>query len=211
VNAYKFLGEERRAVFSGMTWPEGAWVEAAGPPETCRAGIHACTPRHLAYWVLDELWEIELDGELVETPLKVVAPRGRLGARVHAWDDDARRDFMAEGIRRTARYAVLELREVGLDAEGDALEAADEKALTEVASRVRDAAADAGERDAADLAAYVLDAIDYAGVGHTVGPAFIAAHAADLHSPVGVDDPFGAERESQGLWLAARLGLTSGA
>ena len=183
MKAYKFLAEGRLAIFSGMTWTEGVWVEADGPPETCRAGIHGCLPQHLAYWVLDELWEIELEGELVKTPLKVVAPRGRLRTRVTAWNDDARRDFMAEGIRRTARYAALELREVGLDAEADSLASADDATLGDRAAAVSDAAAEA---------------------------AFIAAHAADLHSPIGIEDPFAVERESQGVWLAERLGLTTG-
>jgi hypothetical protein len=211
MKAYKFLAEGRRAIFSGLTWPEGAWVEADGPPDTCRAGIHGCLPQHLAYWVLDELWEMELDGELVQTPLKVVAPRGRLGSRVTGWNDDARSDFMAEGIRRTVCYAALELREIGLDAEADSLESADNAALGERAAAVGDGAARAGERDAADLAGFIVDVVEYTRNGHTVGPAFIAAHAADLHSPIGVDDPFAAERESQGLWLAQRLGLTTGA
>lgn len=210
MKAYKFLAEGRRAIFSGMTWTEGVWIEADGPSETCRAGIHGCLPQHLAYWVLDELWEIELDGQLVETPLKVVARRGRLGSRVTGWNDEARSDFMAEGIRRAVRYAALELREVGLDAEADSLESADDAALAERATAIGEGAAQAGQRDAADLTGYVADAVEYARVGHTVGPAFIAAHAADLHSPIGVDDPFAAERESQGLWLAQRLGLKAG-
>jgi hypothetical protein len=56
VNAHKFLGPRRAALFSGVTWPEREWVEADGPPETCRAGVHACLPQHLAYWIMDELW-----------------------------------------------------------------------------------------------------------------------------------------------------------
>jgi hypothetical protein len=211
VKAYKFLGAGRLGAFSGFAWPEGEWVESDGPPVTCRSGIHACLPEHLAYWIMDELWEIELDGDVYETPLKVVARRGRLLAPVATWDDGARSDFIAEGVRRTSRYAALELREVALVAEAALLEeAATVAELGDHANAVGDAAAAAGEGDAADLAGYVADAVEYASQGDVVGPAFIAAHAADVHAPVGVDDPFAAERASQGLWLAQRLGLTVG-
>ena len=205
--AYKFLGSGRRGVFSGFEWPEHDWVEPDGALATCVRGIHACRAEHLAYWVLDELWEVELTGDVVDSPLKVVAPRGRLRGRVDAWDDAARGDFRAEGVRRTARYAALELREVGLAEEAQGLDAESIDALAAAAEVAEAAATEAGERDAADLAGYVADAAGYAAAGHVVGPAFIAAHAAELHAPVGVDEPFAAERASQGLWLARRLGL----
>ena len=206
MKAYKFLGAGRRAPFSGFTWPERTWVEADAL-DPCRDGIHACRPEHLAYWVMAELWAIELDGELVESELKVVARRGRLGERVSAWNDDAKSEFREEAIRWTSRYAILELREVGLAAEAELLEHATLADLGERAQAVADAAADAGEADAADLARYVVDAAGYAAAGHTAGPAFVAAHAADVHGPVGINDPFAAERVAQGRWLAERLGL----
>ena len=77
--------------------------------------------------------------------------------------------------------------------------------LAAAAVQVADSVSDG---DAADLAAYVGDAHEYAQIGHVAGAAFIAAHAADLHSPVGVDDPFAAERTGQSRWLAERLELS---
>jgi hypothetical protein len=207
MRAYKFLAAGRRAPFSGFDWPEREWVEADAL-EPCRSGIHACRSEHLAYWLMDELWAVELEGDLVESELKVVARRGRLVERIGAWNDQAKHDFREEAIRWTARYALLELREVGLAAEADSLEHASPAELGELGAAVADAAADAGEGDAADLCRYVVDAAAYAAGGDTVGPAFVAAYAADVHAPVGVDDPFAAERASQGLWLAERLRLS---
>jgi hypothetical protein len=205
VRAYKFLRAGRRAPFSGFVWPEDAWVAADGPLDACRSGIHACRPEHLAYWLMPELWEIELDGDVLETELKVVARRGRLARRVGEWDDPARRELGDECVRRTARYAALELRELGLAREAELLESAPTVAeLAEAGMRVADTAREA---NAADLAAFVGDAFAYAQAGHVAGAAFIAAHAADLHSPVGVDDPFTAERAEQSRWLADRLDL----
>ncbi len=75
--AYKFLQAGRVAPFSGVTWPEdGVYVDATeGPLAACRNGVHGCRVRDLPYWLDDELWEIELDGEVVEDELKLVARR----------------------------------------------------------------------------------------------------------------------------------------
>lgn len=212
MKAYKFLRPGRVAHFSEFEWPEDEWVEADGPLETCRSGIHACRPHHLAYWLADELelWEVWLDGEVVETALKVVARRGRLVARVDAWNESVREEFRVECVHRTARYAVAELREMGVSAAAAELERA--LTLDELSVTAREAAAAAGEAGAeaaVALAAYVEDAAGYAEMGHTAGTAFVAAHAADVHAPPDVDDPFVAEREEQSAWLAARLGLSA--
>ena len=59
----------------------------------CATGVHACEPGDLPYWLGEELWEIELDGPLVRTGKKLVAPRGRLLRRIAAWDGPAMADF----------------------------------------------------------------------------------------------------------------------
>ena len=113
--AYKFLQTGRVAPFSGVTWPEGgAYVDAAdGPLAACRNGVHGCRVRDLPYWLDDELWEIELDGDVIEDELKLVARRGRLVRAVEAWDDEARRSFAQRCLRRVAKHAADELREIG--------------------------------------------------------------------------------------------------
>ncbi len=105
--AYKFLGEGRVAPFSGLTWPDpGEWleVETVNP---CRARVRACRIAQLPYWLRPELWEVELDGELVEGELMLVAPRGRLVHRVEAWNRNTERQFgeacAAEARRRVER------------------------------------------------------------------------------------------------------------
>jgi hypothetical protein len=93
VIAYKFLQPDGTSLFSDFRWtlPEGApgqWVEA--PVEPCRSGIHACRVSDLPFWAGRTLYEIELDGELVEHRRKLVGSRGRLLQRIEAWDDDLR-------------------------------------------------------------------------------------------------------------------------
>ena len=92
--AYKFLRRDGTGVFTKHPWPlpgpdrPGAWVQA--PVIPCRSGIHACRRRDLPLWLGRELYEVELDGEIVEERTKVVAPRARLMRRIDAWDDTVR-------------------------------------------------------------------------------------------------------------------------
>jgi hypothetical protein len=93
VIAYKFLRPGGTSTFTGFRWElpngrAGAWVDARVDP--CRSGIHACRVTDLPFWVGRTLYEIELDGEIVEQRSKVVASRGRLLRRIEAWDDELR-------------------------------------------------------------------------------------------------------------------------
>ena len=84
MRAYKFLHAGSVGPFSGFHWEPGRWVEADGV-SVCERGVHACRLGDLPFWVNDELWEVELGGDVVEARFKVVAPRGRLVSRVEAW------------------------------------------------------------------------------------------------------------------------------
>jgi hypothetical protein len=100
VIAYKFLTRGRIGPFSRFEWPVGEWVEA-GAADPCRRGVHACRIGDLPMWLDDELWEVELDGEIVEQERKLVAQRGRLTRRVEAWTPDAALAFGRFCARRT--------------------------------------------------------------------------------------------------------------
>ena len=98
--AYKFLDEGGVAPFSGFRWSLGDWVEARGV-DPCRVGVHACRVRDLPIWLGRRLWEIELDGELVEREWQVVAQRGRLIRRLEEWNDDLLDGFGRLCVQRT--------------------------------------------------------------------------------------------------------------
>ena len=96
MKAYKFLTADGLGVFSRFAWPlpgvgPGAWIESE--VGLCRAGIHACRPIDLPYWIAPGLYEVELDGPVDEQPLKVVAPRGRLIRRIDAWNAAAQEAY----------------------------------------------------------------------------------------------------------------------
>ena len=91
--AYKYLASGAYGVLSGFRWPVGEWVEVEPPLVPSARGIHGCRVEHLAYWVDQELWSVELAGELLEGEQAVVAERGRLLERVPGWDAATRRAF----------------------------------------------------------------------------------------------------------------------
>src|SRR5919201_1476204 len=100
VIAYKFLAAGAVAPFTRFRWPIGEWVEAEAV-DPCRHGIHACRVRDLPIWLGRELWEVELDGEVVELERKLVAARGRLNRRLDAWNDALASEFGRFCVRRT--------------------------------------------------------------------------------------------------------------
>lgn len=100
--AYKFLAAGAVGPFSGFRWRADEWVDAGGS-DPCRRGIHACRPRDLPIWLDDELWEIELQGEIEQRERKVVAPRGRLTKRIDAWTPALAHEFGRSCARRTRK------------------------------------------------------------------------------------------------------------
>jgi hypothetical protein len=108
VIAYKFLRPGGTSPFTGFAWPlpgegAGAWIAASVEP--CRSGIHACRPADLPIWVADELYEIELDGEIVHERTKVVASRARLLRRVDAWQHGVRDAYTRMCVERAHALA----------------------------------------------------------------------------------------------------------
>lgn len=108
MKAYKFLTAEGQGVFSSFAWPlpngsPGDWVTAE--VDLCRSGVHACRAGDLSYWLTPALYEIELDGEVVEAGMKVVAPRGRLVRKIDGWNDETRETYSQMCIARADELA----------------------------------------------------------------------------------------------------------
>ena len=100
MTAWKFLGAARLGLYSGFSWPLGEWVEVSPPLVPSRRGIHACRVGDLPHWIDDELWTIELDGEIVEAERTLVASRGRLAERVPQWNAAAMGEFARACVDR---------------------------------------------------------------------------------------------------------------
>ena len=89
--AYKFLTKSGTGPLSNFKWPRpeadapGAWVEAEGPLELCQNGVHVCRPLDLSYWLHDELWETEVEGDQLDGIDCLVVRRARLVRRIDVW------------------------------------------------------------------------------------------------------------------------------
>ncbi|MDP9262577.1 MAG: hypothetical protein M3O89_11465 [Actinomycetota bacterium] len=149
MQAFKFLANGR-GLFSDFAWPlpehgnPGPWVATEAPPEACVRGIHVCREDDLPYWIDDELWLVEIRGQIVEHETMMVAEEGRLLEKVESWDAAAAKRFAEDCALRARSAAAESLRNVGRSADATALEAtADLDAIREAAQTiVRDGAVD---------------------------------------------------------------------
>ena len=82
---FKFLERGGIGPLTGFPWRAREWVEAQGPLAICGNGAHVLRPQDLAYWMHEELWRAEIEGEQIEGGDCVVARRVRLIERVDAW------------------------------------------------------------------------------------------------------------------------------
>jgi hypothetical protein len=220
--AYKFLSGGSVGLHSGYRWPvperdsRGSWVEAQGELLECGNGIHACRTADLPYWIDDELWEIELAGEITALPLGLVARRGRLVRRIEGWDARAAAQLARSCADQARERAVRVLEASGLaEAAREASAAADLDAS--LASLTR-AFAEIPEFPgrvagyAADVAQYALSA-DQEGADWAACAAYVDAYLAGFVASGGTTEhpdheaAFHEARRAQARWLADRLAL----
>jgi hypothetical protein len=186
IPAFKFLRPGAVGPFSGHAWrtprggEPGPWLESPARGGACRDGVHACEARHLPLWIWEELWAVELDGEVERRRHKLRAPRGRLVRRVEAWSSATARSFARACAGRAALHA---------------------EAAAPAVARV--AAGMAGDGDTRASAAEGSDDPYVAAHGAAVS-AYISAMTA---ARVGGRELHDAEREWQAAWLVRELGL----
>jgi hypothetical protein len=115
--ALKLLQAGGTGLFSGFAWPLatpdafGPWVEVEPPLQPSLRGIHAVRATSVLDWLDEELWVIELAGEIIEADPLLVASRARLRRRVVGWD--------AEAATALAQSCLSSLREAADGATGE--------------------------------------------------------------------------------------------
>jgi hypothetical protein len=201
--AYKFLRAGRTGPFSKFVWPEpGVWVRSGATTDPCKVGIHACRTRDLPWWLADELWEVELDGEPQVDEHKIVAPAGALRSKIDGWTAGCAQEYgeaCAWRARDRASEALIRAGHGPTAVQLAACTTLDDLLVT--ARRMADDVPDA--RISLTIAG---DGAFRALTGAPPTSAYIAAHAAlRLDGPGG----YAAERAWQSQWLVQRLGLRS--
>jgi hypothetical protein len=204
VLAYAFLDHGRRSYVTDAVWPPaGDWIDAA-------EDVRACSAEELPWWLDEELWEVELEGDVRELGRALTASRMRLVQRVDAWTDDVATELVAVCARRARDEAVRALRETGRAEDAAALADAGTPEEIEGAAGEIAGGEDAGARLAGLAADVVLYARDASGPVRAAGvAAYVAAYAlagGDKRAP-GYQEGFDAERRWQAHWLKHRLRL----
>lgn len=199
--AYKFLRAGRIGPFSAFRWPDpGVWLRVGENIAPCRTGIHACRTQDLPWWLADELWEIELEGEVQVEEHKVLARAGRLRTRIEGWTGACATQYGEACAWRTRDRTVQALRIANHAEAADCLAAC--TTLDEVRSVARQLAEHLPDTRISLTIAH--DGAFRALTGAPPTSAYIAAHAATrLDGPAG----YATERSWQSRWLVERLGL----
>jgi hypothetical protein len=203
--AYKCLCAGGVGPFSRFAWPQprdgapGPWVVAPGGAERCRSAVHACRVQDLPWWLQDELWEAELDGEPSTGRHKVMAPRARLLRRVDAWDAACAQRFADACARRARDHAATALARAGASDAAAALRAC--AALREIRDAPR-------AMEPPEPARIVVTMAGHAAAGALAGAAVVTGYvAARAAESVDGEDGMAAERARQSEWLRAELRL----
>ncbi|MBY9076578.1 hypothetical protein K1X13_17215 [Nocardioides sp. WL0053] len=214
---YKFLARGALGPFSGYTWPApdglghpGEWL-AATRLEPCRSGLHLLRPEDLPYWLCEELYTVEVEGEVVPHGSFVLARRARLVDRVGAWRQDAAVAFCEDCTVRVRDLAVEALRAEDRLADAGRLAAC---GTTEEIQAVAERIAEDTDEVVSPLMGYALDAAKFTDSARsserwaagTATTAFVTAKAAAVAADGSAGhDATAAERRRQGEWLASHL------
>ena len=178
----------------------GAWLEGDE-----RFPVRGYPLAELPHWLDDELWEVELHGEIAPDDHSLTARRGRLIHRMVGWDAASAWAFVDASAERARTLAVHLLEAGGHTQQAAAIAAAPSDRLVAVC----DAVAVTLDGLHAELAAFPADCLRYAADAHSPGAAaavagYIAAHAAGRRAD-DYDEGADAERAWQARWLAAVL------
>lgn len=230
MNAYKFLGRGAVGLFSGFKWPTpagdrpGEWIDVEGPLVAGSNGVHALRTSALVYWIDDELWVTELEGETTEADGIVLGRRARLVRRVPAWNEATARAFTQsclESARASAARALPDLASRALatvpptELQGQALGMRDREpgvehdALTLLADAIELARGGRPEayRDHPTGDAPASPGAIAANLGFVVAHIAGALAAGTSGDPGDYGDAYASERQRQCDWLCDRLGL----
>jgi hypothetical protein len=79
------------------TWTPGKWMrKLSGELNPCHYGYHICRSEDLIHWLDEAIFEVEYEGEIVETDDKCVVRKARLLRKIETWNERTARLFAAD-------------------------------------------------------------------------------------------------------------------
>lgn len=103
---YKTLSSGRVGPYSSWHWPVvGEWTPPYnGDLVACSGGYHLCRRDDLVRWIDAEIYEAEIDGEVVECDIKILCRRARLTRRMEVWTERTARMFACDCAEHVLHY-----------------------------------------------------------------------------------------------------------
>jgi hypothetical protein len=126
--AYRFLAKGAVGSLNGFAWPTpsggdpGSWIGASA--DSTALGVFAHRVRDLPHWLNDELWEVELRGEVRTFDYQLVAQEARLVRKLPEWDDRVGEAFATACAERLRARAITFFNLHGLASMADEIGAA---------------------------------------------------------------------------------------
>lgn len=101
---YKFLTSENRGTFSRFDYSEylpvaskpGKWLPKIYKLEFCKSSYHAFRARDILDWCDEQLYEVELRGEIVEYANTVIAQQMRFIRKINSWNEKTAKLFACD-------------------------------------------------------------------------------------------------------------------
>jgi hypothetical protein len=98
---YKFLTEDNKGEYSNFDYTKylpngdkpGKWLPKIEIISLCEIGYHAFKADYLLSWINAQLFEVEFDGETIDSDNKTVAQRMRILRKIETWNDKTARLF----------------------------------------------------------------------------------------------------------------------
>jgi len=102
---YKFTRTNCQSVcVRDFIYPLGEWMPKIEKLELCSAGYHYVTESQLLDWLSDELYEVEVRGDVLHGDNKNCAQEMRLVRHVEIWNDKTARLFAADCAERVLHF-----------------------------------------------------------------------------------------------------------
>jgi len=206
---YKVLDKSQNSCFGGNHfWEVGKWYEVSGELIPCQNGFHFCQAKDLLKWIGEEIWEAQVEGEVIDFDDKLIARRARITRRCN-WDKHMARLFAVQCAQDVAhlipepkaqRCIEVAWKYVSREASYEELVTAQKAAWEAAQEAIREAACDDVEAAAIEVIWVIAREPAWAAAMNTAWAAAWATVCATVKAEAGTiawADAWAADRENK--------------